>query len=116
MLESGLDVGLDLVKRLHMRILLVVNPDDVKAPATLDQVADLALGKRERRFLEFGDGLSAADPAERSAFLRAAWILRVFLREILQLRTTLQLLQQVLGTVLRFRHALPVDLAVWTGQ
>ncbi len=44
MLQNGLDVGFHFVERLPVRVLLVVDADDMEAVAAFHQIADLSLG------------------------------------------------------------------------
>src|SRR5579872_5985710 len=88
----------------------------MEAIAALHQIAHLALGQCERGLLKLGHSLAAADPAERSTLLGAAWIFRILLSKSLELRATLELLQQVFGTVLGLGNSLFVDLAIRAGQ
>ena len=116
LLQDRLDLGFDLVERLHVRFLLVVDANDVEAVAALHQVADLSLGQRERRLLKLRNGLALADPAQRSALLRAARVFRIFLGQLFELRAALQLLQQIFGALLRLGDALLVHFAVGPGS
>ena len=115
MFQNRFDRALLFVDRLAMCLLLVVDADDVKTVA-LHDVAGLALGQREGSLFELGYGLALADPAERSALLRAAWIFGVFLGEFFKIRPALQLLKEVFGTALCFSCTFFVYLAVGSGS
>ncbi len=60
--------------------------------------------------------MTFADPAERSALLGAAGILRVFLGELFKIRPALELLEEIFRTALRFGGALLVDFTVGSGE
>src|SRR3954451_23836502 len=112
MLDDRLDCAFNFVERLRVRVLLVIQTDNVKTVAALYEIADLALGKRKSDFLEFRNGLAAADPVQGSALLRTTGIFRILLRDLFEVRPALHLLQQVFGTALCFCRAFLVNLAV----
>ena len=105
-----------LVERLHVRVLPVVHANNVEAVTALHQVADLPLGQRKRGLLKLRNRPALANPAQRSAFLCAARIFGILLRQVLEFRPSLELLQQIFRALLRLGHALLIHLAVGPRQ
>src|SRR6202007_656808 len=101
--ENWLDLVLHLIQRFHVRVLLVVDADDVEAVAALYQIDDLPFWQRKGNLFKLGNSLAFADPSQRAILLSTARILGVLLGKIFELRAGLQLLEQIFGSMLRFR-------------
>ena len=97
LLQDGFDVVLHFGQRLGVRILLVVDMKDDKRIASVDHVTGATLGQRECGFLDIRDGeTTTLHPADGAAVL-ATGIFGIFLREIFEFASGLELLQNVVG-------------------
>ena len=112
LLDRRLDLRLHFVKRLDAGVLLVFHADDVESIAGADDVGRLALGRSECRLLEFRNGTPLGDRRQQPTILRAARIVGILLRQLLEIDAGLQLLLDILGLRLGCFHALGIDLAV----
>src|SRR5271170_3102580 len=102
-IEHRLQDGVaDFLKTLGVGVFAVENLDDMEAVLSFHQIGNGALGQAERGLLKFRDGLALDNPAEISALGLGGVVLGILLGEVLEIRTLLSLLLDVVGLLADF--------------
>src|SRR5207244_12823888 len=101
-----------LIQRLQVRILLIVDVNDVETVTALHQIAGAAFRERERRFFKFGNRAAFANPAQRTAILGAARIFGILLGEFRKISASLYLLKDVFRFLAGFFRALGIYFSI----
>src|SRR5262249_31062733 len=99
--ERGLDGGLDFAQRSGMRRLFLFDLNDVIAVLGANEAGGLSGLERKGSLIEFRNGSSVLEEAEFAALLLAAGVVGVFLREIGEVSTVVQLVEDALRLGLR---------------